>query len=50
MKLDASMGSGSMTGREMLDLTVEKFAKQALRTILMTYRDFEENEYQRLQK
>ena len=43
--MDPSLGSGVMTGREMLDLTVEKFAKQALRTILMTYRDFNENEY-----
>lgn len=36
------------TGREILERTIALFAKQALRTIMMTYRDLSESEYQEL--
>lgn len=35
-----------LTGQQVIDNTVEIFAKQALRTILMAYRVFSEDEYQ----
>lgn len=33
------------SGQGILNRTISKFAKQAYRTILLTYRDFTENEY-----
>ena len=41
---DEGFGYGN-TGKDIIDKTVAQFAKQALRTILMAYRDFSEDEY-----
>lgn len=55
-ELDASLlgpgeGQGTQgTGHDMLNRTVSLFAKQALRTILMTYRDFSFEEYEELKE
>lgn len=46
-EVPADEGLGEVnTGRDILSRTVEIFAKQALRTILMAYRDFTEDEYE----
>ena len=41
---DYQFGEGN-TGNDIVNKTVTQFAKQALRTILMAYRDFSEDEY-----
>ena len=42
---DPSFGTGN-TGNDIVSKTVAQFAKQALRTILMAYRDFSADEYE----
>jgi len=43
---DPSINNGAaMSGLETLEWTVKQFARQALRTILVTYKDMSEDEY-----
>jgi len=46
---DPSINNGAaMSGLETLEWTVKQFARQALRTILVTYKDMSEEEYETL--
>jgi len=47
-EVPADESFGFCTGKDVVDKTVTQFAKQALRTIMMAYRDFSEEEYEQI--